>query len=277
MVRVRIISFDHPQNWNGGVKKMVKDDFVKIAPTSKSWVTRNNARGKRYGIYKYPELMNPGNFISMPVAWEKIIENTSIKIEDLLDGVETNNEHNVSTFTGNLVIDFEDGLGYLIESGFLTMPIQTIMSVLKNMSEDTKTSLNNARIFSWDKNKIKQFKDIAVQNNFTPNRETGNVGLVRIEARGDIEKERKWIRAESMLNDGSWTKSSYENLDQNNRFGFSLVKNGNYISFHKNVENDNIPLLLSRIFLVKSLFEKTLGKTIPEYCFFDYIKKAEYY
>ena len=277
MVRVRIICFDHPQNWNGGASKMVRSDFMKMTPDSNSWVTRNDARGKRYGVYKDPELLNHDNFISIPIVWEKIMESASTKIEDLLDGVETSNENNVSAFTGNLVIDFEEGLGYLIESGFLIMPIPIIMNALKNMSEDVEISLNNARIFSWDKSKINQFRDVAVENNFTPNRETGNVGLVRIDARGDIENERKWVQAESVLNDGSWTKSSYESLDQNNRFGFSLVKNGHYISFHKNTENDNLPLLLSRIVLVKNLFERTLGQTIPEYCFLDYIKKTEYY
>ena len=271
MVRVRVISFDHPKNWNGNVKETVRDDFVKITSTSKSWVNRNGTRGGRYGLYKKPELVNPGNFISIPLVWEKIMGSTSTKIEDLLDNVEKSNENSISTFTGKFVIDFEEGLGYLIESGFLTMPIQIITKVLENLSIDTETSLNNARVFSWDKDKIIQFRDAAVQNNFTPNRETGTVGLVRVDARGDIEHEQKWVDAESMLNDGSWTKSSYENLDQNNRFGFSLVKNGNYVSFHKNVENDNLPLLLSRIFLVKGLFEKTLGKTIPEYCFSDHL------
>ncbi|MCA2003695.1 MAG: hypothetical protein LDL06_02895 [Candidatus Nitrosotenuis sp.] len=271
MVRVRIISFAHPKNWNDTAQKTVKDDFVKITSTSKSWVKRNGSRGVRYGIYKTPELVNPSNLISLPLVWEKIMASSSSKIEDLLDSVETGNENSISTFTGKLVIDFEEGLGYLIETGFILMPIPKITELLEKLSEDTGVSLNNARFFSWDKNKIIQFRDVAVQNNFTPTRETGSIGLVRIDARGDIEHEPKWINAESMLNDGSWTKSSYENLDQNNRFGFALVKKGNYVSFHKNVENDNLSLLMSRIFLVKGLFEQTLGKTIPEYCFSDHL------
>ena len=271
MVRVKIISFTHPTNWNDTVKKTIRDDLVKLTLASKSWVNRDGIRGNRYGIYKKPELINLDNFISIPIVWEKIIGRASTKLENLLDNIETINENNVLAFTGKFVIDFEEGLGYLIESGFYTMPSQIIIKVLKNLSEDTGMSLNNARIFSWKKDKIIKFRDAAVQNNFIPNRETGNVGLVRVDARGAIEDEQRWTDVASMLNDGSWTKSSYENLDQDNRFGFSLVRNGNYISFHKTAENDNLSLLLSRIFLVKELFEQALSKTIPEYCFSDYL------
>jgi hypothetical protein len=268
MVRVRIISFDHPRNWNG--TQQTTNGFMKITSASKSWVNRNGVKGFRYGVYKGPELVNSNSFVSLPLVWEKVMASSSSKIEELLDNVITNNENNIATFTGSLIIDLNEGLGYLVERGFILMPVPRITELLENLSEDTGVSLNNFRMFAWDKDKIRQFRDVAVQNNFTPNRETGKVGLVRIDAKGDIEHEQKWVNAESMLNDGSWTKSSYENLDQQNRFGFALVRKGNYVSF-QGVGNDDLSLLMSRISLVKGLFEQTLGKTIPEYCFSDHV------
>ena len=272
MTRIRIICLSHPRNWiKIKEKNNIKESILNINQNSTSWLSSKGNLGNRYGIYRKPFLLLDNRFLLIHVVWEKIVNSSSLDIDNLLNMVENNGKKSqpgAVAIQSELILDIEDGVCYLIDNGIYTMAPEKFDEMFTKIIQDTKLPLSDIKPFFWDKETLRKFTDIARKYHFKPYKERGRTNASNISAKGDLDNDYQLKNFESNVGNGRWTTYAYLNDDSDNRFTFSLI--GNFISISNNDENKDRKVLLSRISEIRSLFERTIGSTIPERCFLDY-------
>lgn len=271
MTRVRIICLSHPRNWTKIKEKNdIKESILNINQNSTSWISLKGLQGTRYGIYKNPFLLLDNRFLLIHVACEKIINSNNLNIENLFNTDENNgrSQSGAIAIPSELILDIEDGVCYLIDNGIHPMPPEKFDEMFKKIIQDTKLPLSDIRPFFWDKETVRKFTDIARKYHFKPYKERGRTKASNISAKGDLDNDIQLRDFENNVGNGKWTTYAYLSDNPSNPFTFSLI--GNFISISNSVDNKDRKVLLSRILEIRSIFEKTVGSTLPELCFLDY-------
>ncbi|MBM3910158.1 MAG: hypothetical protein FJ356_00740 [Thaumarchaeota archaeon] len=274
MAQIRIVCFAHPKEWTIlKEKNNIIDNLLGIKNTSSSWVKRNETKGKRNGIYSKPYTVVEKRFVSIPFVWEKILKSSNQSIEMLLDNVKPKNnlsEPLVYAVTSKIIIDTTDGIGYVIDNSKDIQPFEKLEKFFKKLEKDTSILLSHSKLFAWDKNRVEDFTAIATEEGFTPYKIRGLTDLVKIVAEGDLINDEDWNRMQSALRNRNWTTVAFLHNHIENKFVFGLLKGRNVISVKSDKTQTTDEIFLSRIIMIRRLFEKTLGMTLNQYCFSEF-------
>lgn len=272
MTQIRILCFTHPQNWavvreNNEINKTL----INLDEKSSSWIIRTDRRGTRSGIHKKPTTLADSRYVVMQIAWEKLSSYSFQTLESIIDSNATSVERDPVYYAtaSKIIIDTEEGIGYIIENTKDALPLDKLQKFFGKLTKDTSIPLSGFRTFAWDKNKIEDFAAFAQESNFDPHKIRGHTDLVKIVAQGELSKDQQWIQIQESLRNGEWTTLAFQHNDVNNEFIFTLQKNRNVVSIpSRTLMTDE--LLVSRMSLIKGIFEKTLGTSLNHYCFSDH-------
>lgn len=273
MTQIRIICLSHPKIWiTTKEKNNIKESLLGLTEKSFSWASRSEKKGTRNGIFRKPYVTTDNRFIVIPFVWEKPLSAPYQSLESLLDS--NGKEKTESSFhaaISKIIVDAEDGVAYIIDNSRDIASFDKIRKFLERLSKDTTLSFSNSRLFAWDKKRIEDFASVAMQQNFVPHKVRGATDLVHILAEGDLINDEEWNRMQNLFQNSNWSTIAFLHNNTDNKFVFSLIKSRNIISVRgpKTASTDEI--LVSRVNMIRDLFEKTLGTTLSNYCFAEYL------
>jgi len=272
LTQIRILCFTHPQNWTIiREKNEISKTLTGLDEKSSSWVVRADKRGARIGMHKKPSMLLGNRYVVMQIAWEKLSSYSFQTLESIIDSNSTNGGRDPVYYAtaSKIIIDTEEGIAYIVESTKDALPIDKLQKFFGKLAKDTSIPLSGFRPFAWDKNKVEDFTAHALESNFDPHKIRGHTDLVKIVAQGELRKDQQWIQIQDSLRNGEWTALAFQHNDVNNEFIFTLQKNRNAISIPgRDPMSDE--LLVSRMELIKGIFEKTHGMQLNQYCFSDH-------
>lgn len=114
MTRVRIVCLAPARNWVR-IKENndVMQNLLKMNQNSKSWVNTSVVKGRRYGLYKQPFVLEDKKFVMLPLVWEKISNAYNTNLENLLDPKpesKTISEPQPIIIQSEIIFDVEEGI-----------------------------------------------------------------------------------------------------------------------------------------------------------------------
>lgn len=272
MTQIRILCFTHPQNWTIiREKNEISKTLTNLDEKSSSWIIRTDRKGTRIGIHKKPSTLADNRYVVMQIAWEKISSYSFQTLESIIDSNVTSGGRDPVYYAtaSKIIIDTKEGIGYIVENTKDALPLDKLQKFFGKLTKDMSIPLSGFRTFAWDKNKIEDFTALARESNFDPYKIRGHTDLVKIVAQGELSKDQQWIQIQESLRNGEWATLAFQHNDTSNEFIFTLQKNRNAVSIpSKIVMTDE--LLVSRMELIKDIFEKTSGMSLNQYCFSDH-------
>ena len=276
MPQLKVVCLAHPAEWSDKLSGIgdIKQKFLSLDQSSKSWVDLKGEIGTRMGVYKVEDL-DKENCILVRIINERNVREDYSSVEEILsqedclpDGYEI--PRAVPTASNAfLFFDLNEGVCYVYTD--TTPPPQDVLAELLSLiGEDTVLSLNNFKIFEWEEQLITTVTDVALKEGFQSYKVLADLDTVKVSAVGDLIHNEKWDKVRDSLDSGEWKTIAYVKSRREGMFVFGMTKTRNkVITMPQTDTSFPIEELFERIKEMRRIVEKALGVDIRQYCFPD--------